>query len=176
MTATAPTRRDDRPTLHGRSVTLRPGVDADAPLLLDILRQPEVAAWWRRDEWERLDESDAVTFVIVLKDAAVGCIQYAEEDDPDYRSAAVNIFVSAAVHGRGVGPDAMRTLIEWLIDRRGHHRFTVDPAATNARAIHVYEKLGFRPVGVLRRYERVADGTWRDGLLMELLADDLVRD
>ena len=146
------------------------------PPLLAILDEPEVAAWWRRGEWERLAESDAVTFVIELDGIAVGCIQFHEEDDPDYRSAAVDIFVSAAVHGRGVGPDAMRTLIAWLIEARGHHRFTVDPAVANARAVHVYEKLGFRRVGVLRRYERVASGEWRDGLLMELLADEFVRD
>jgi len=58
---------------------------------------------------------------------------------------------------------------------RGHRRLTVDPAALNARAVHVYEKLGFRPVGVLRQYERVADGSRRDALLMELLAAEFVR-
>ena len=99
-----------------------------------------------------------------------------EEADPDYWSAAVDIFVSAAAHGHGVGSDAMRTLIAWLIDCRGHHRLTVDPAAANARAIHVYAKLGFRPVGTLRRYERVAGGEWRDALLMELLAEEFVRE
>ena len=87
----------------------------------------------------------------------------------------MDIFVGTAAQGRGVGPDAMRTLIAWLFDVRGHHRLTVDPAAENARAVHVYEKLGFRRVGVLRRYERVEDGVWRDALLMELLADDFVR-
>lgn len=97
----------------------------------------------------------------MLDGALVGCIQYNEETDPDYFSAAVDIFVSAAVHGRGVGSDAMRTLVAWLIDVRGHHRLTVDPAAVNARASHVYEKLGFRPVGVLQQYERVAGGSWR---------------
>lgn len=127
-------------------------------------------------EWERLDETDAVTFAIMLDGAVVGCIQYNEETDPDYFSAAVDIFVSAAVHGRGVGSDAMRTLVAWLIDVRGHHRLTVDPAAVNARAIHVYEKLGFRPVGVLRQYERVAGGSWRDALLMELLATEFARE
>jgi aminoglycoside 6'-N-acetyltransferase len=147
----------------------------DAPALLAILDQPEVAAWWRRAEWERLDERDAVTFAIEYEGRVAGCIQYSEEADPDYFSAAVDIFVSAAVHGRGVGPDAMRTLIAWLIDVRGHHRLTVDPAAANARAVHVYEKLGFRPVGVLRDYERVEDGTWRDALLMELQAAELAR-
>jgi aminoglycoside 6'-N-acetyltransferase len=143
--------------------------------LLTILDQPDVAEWWRRDEWQRLDESDAVTFAIVLDGDVVGCVQYSEETDPDYFAAAVDIFVSAAVRGRGVGSDAMRTLIAWLFDARGHHRLTVDPAAVNARAIHVYDKLGFRPVGVLRQYERVAGESWRDALLMELLAAEFVR-
>ena len=163
------------PELRGRAVRLRPLADADAPRLLEILEQPDVAQWWRRDEWERLDESGAVSCAIVLDGAVVGCIQYHEETDPDYFAAALDIFVSAAVHGRGVGSDAMRTLIAWLIDVRGHHRLTVDPAAFNARAIHVYEKLGFRAVGVLRQYERVAGGSWRDALLMELLAGEFVR-
>ncbi len=166
----------ERPTFEGCVATLRPAAATDAPALLAILGEPEVAQWWRRDEWERLHETDAVTFTIVLDGAIVGCIQFNEETDPDYFSAAVDIFVSAAVHGRGVGSDAMRTLIAWLIDVRGHHRLTVDPAAANARAIHVYEKLGFRPVGVLREYERVAGGSWRDALLMELLAHDFVRE
>jgi len=161
---------------------------ADLPALHAILEEPEVARWWRRAEWERVDEKDAVTFVIALRrpeDAAdgaagrpgivAGCIQYAEETDPDYFSAAVDIFVGTAAQGRGVGPDAMGTLLRWLFDERGHHRLTVDPAAENARAIHVYEKLGFRRVGVLRRYERVADGVWREALLMELLAEDFRR-
>ena len=63
------------------------------------------------------------------------------------------------------------------LDRDWHdiEEWTVDPAAANARAIHVYEKLGFRPVGVLRRYERATGGEWRDALFMELLADEFVR-
>ena len=166
---------DVPPVLRGRLVTLRPADAADAADLLAILDQPEVAAWWRRDEWERLAETDAVSFAIELGGVTVGCIQYHEETDPDYFSAAVDIFVSAAVHGCGVGPDAMRTLIAWLVDVRGHHRLTVDPAAANARAAHVYRKLGFRPVGTLRQYERVAGGSWRDALLMELLAGEFVR-
>jgi aminoglycoside 6'-N-acetyltransferase len=168
-------RLDKAPKLRGRLVRLRPVAGGDAQRLLAILQETEVARWWRRNDWERLDETDVVTCVIELDGAVVGCIQFDEEDDPDYRSAAVDIFVSAAVHGRGVGPDAMRALIVWLIEARGHHRFTVDPAAANARAIHVYEKLGFRRVGVLRRYERVEDGSWRDALFMELQAEELVR-
>jgi aminoglycoside 6'-N-acetyltransferase len=155
---------------------------ADLAVLHAILEEPEVARWWRRAEWERVDEKDAVTFAIVLPGsrpgdhgAVAGCIQYVEETDPDYFSAAVDIFVGTAAQGRGVGPDAMRTLVAWLIDVRGHHRLTVDPAVENARAVHVYERLGFRRVGVLREYERVEEGAWRDALLLELVAEDFRR-
>ena len=64
-------------------------------------------------------------------------------------------------------------LARHLVDDLGHHRLTIDPAAANTRAIRAYEKAGFRAVGVMRRYERAPDGTWRDGLLMDLLADEL---
>ena len=117
---------------------LRPARADDAPAVLAILEEPEVAAWSHRAESERLDEPDAVTFVIEHERRVAGCIQFSEETDPDYFSAAVDIFVSAAVHGRGVGTDAMRTLISWLVDGRGHHRLTVDPTLANSRAIHVY--------------------------------------
>jgi aminoglycoside 6'-N-acetyltransferase len=163
------------PTLTGGHVRLRPVTGDDVPALVAILEEPAVAEWWRRAEWERVDEPSAHSFVIEHEGAVVGCIQYIEETDEDYLSAAVDIFVSGKTQGRGVGPDAMRALLTWLIDVRGHHRLTVDPAAANVRAIHVYEKLGFRPVGVLRRYERVEGDEWRDALLMEMLAEEFVR-
>lgn len=75
------------PALHGRLVILRPA--AAAPALLAILDQPVVAEWWRRDEWERLDETDAVTFAIVRGGADVGCIQYNEKSGLDYFSATI---------------------------------------------------------------------------------------
>lgn len=70
----------------------------------------------------------------------------------------------------------IRVLARYLIDERGHHRLTIDPAADNHAAIRAYEKVGFRSVGVMRRYERGPDGTWHDGLFMELLAHELIDD
>jgi len=122
---------------------------------------------------EDLATDGVVGYAIELDDRVVGWIQWGEEDDPDYRHANVDIYVDPAVHGRGVGTDAVRTLARHLIVDRGHHRLVIDPAADNAAAIRCYGKVGFRPVGVMRRYERSADGTWHDGLLMDLLAEDL---
>ena len=62
----------------------------------------------------------------------------------------------------GSGTDAVRTLARHLFTVHGHHRIEIDPAADNHAAIRAYSKVGFRPVGITRRSERGADGTWHD--------------
>lgn len=103
-----------------------------------------------------------------------GLIQYSEERDPDYRHAAIDIFVDPEVHGRGLCRDAIRTLAKHLLHDLGHHRLVIDPAADNAAAIRCYEAVGFRRVGIMRQYERDPGGSgWHDGLLLDLLANEL---
>ena len=50
----------------------------------------------------------------------------------------------------------------------------IDPALANTAAIRCYESVGFRRVGVMRRYwyDHVQE-EWVDGLLLDLLADEL---
>jgi len=161
------------PTLRGERVILRPLTDADAPALLAIVGNPGVAAWWRRTSWERINEENACAFAVVVDGEVAGSLQYHEEPDPDYRDAAIDIFLGDAWQNRGLGSEAMHLVVDYLVGERGHHRLTLDPAADNERAVHLYERLGFCRVGTMRRYERTADGTWRDALLMELVVEGL---
>jgi aminoglycoside 6'-N-acetyltransferase len=73
-----------------------------------------------------------------------------------------------------LGTEAIRLVCRFLFEERGHHRITIDPAADNVGAIQAYERVGFKRVGVMRRYERGADGTFHDGMLLELLPEDLI--
>jgi aminoglycoside 6'-N-acetyltransferase len=165
--------------LRGSSVMLRPVVPADAAGLATILATPEVARWWPAYDRARVDaeylvaEDDVTAWAILLDDHLVGLIQASEENEPEFRHASIDLFLDPAVHGQGLGSDAIRAVARHLIEDRGHHRLTIDPAADNEHAIRAYEKVGFRPVGRLRRYQRFPDGSWRDGLLMELLAEEL---
>jgi aminoglycoside 6'-N-acetyltransferase len=165
--------------LQGEIVTLRPAERADLPALAEIRRSPEVYRHWRGGDdldaavEEDFDEPDSTGYVIELDGRVIGWIQWQAEEEPDYRHASVDIYVDPAVHGRGIGADAVRTLARHLILDHGHHRLTIDPAADNAAAIRCYTKVGFRPVGITRQSERGPDGTWHDGLLMDLLADEL---
>ena len=162
--------------LRGERVLLRPGRPEDAGALVRIRKEPEVARRWGCDGIEEevgegFVENDA-GFVIEADGEVVGAIQYHEEDDPMYRHAGMDIFLATAHHGRGLGTEAIRVLARHLFEDRGHHRLTIDPAADNAAAIRANEKVGFRPVGVMRRYERGPDGDWHDGLLMDMIREE----
>jgi aminoglycoside 6'-N-acetyltransferase len=163
--------------LTGKQVTLRPVGAEDEAKLMEIFSDPEVARWWGdpaksvRDTME-IPEGES-HFLIELDGEAIGYIQSYEEDDPMYRHASIDISVRADWQGKGLGPDAIITLARFLIERHGHHRLTIDPAAHNTRAIKAYERVGFKPVGLMRQYERGPAGEWHDGLLMDMLAAEL---
>jgi aminoglycoside 6'-N-acetyltransferase len=161
--------------LRGELVTLRPAGAGDVGALVAIRSSAGVCAWWgEEDDYVKAvaDELDR-TYAITYQDRVVGAIQWYEEDDPMYRHAGMDIYLDPTVTGKGLGTDAVRALARHLVQDRGHHRLVIDPAAHNTAAIRAYEKVGFKPVGVLRRYERGNDGTFHDGLLMDLLADEL---
>ena len=153
---------------------LRPLTEDDGPELRRILATPEVARWWDvPDEAFPWDEPESTRLTIVVDGAVAGLIQFSEELEPKYRHAGIDLFLDPALHGRGLGTEAVRRVVRHLIDERGHHRITIDPAAANAVAIRTYEKVGFKPVGIMRRYERDVGGDgWHDGLPMELVAGD----
>ncbi len=162
--------------LAGQVVTLVPVGTEHVDELRRIRRTPEVAFRWYDVEAEPdwpFDEPGSTGFAIVYDGRVAGFVQYYEENEPHYRHAGIDIFVDPALHSCGLGRDAIATLAAHLIDERGHHRITIDPSIGNAAAIRCYEKVGFRPVGVMRRYERPnGSDEWRDGLLMELLAGE----
>jgi aminoglycoside 6'-N-acetyltransferase len=155
-------------------MVLRPLAPGDEAELLRIHATPEVARWWGEPDegFPWTDEPDSTRLTIEVGGSVAGMIQFSEEPDPKYRHASIDLFLDPAFHGRGLGTEAVRRVVRHLLDDLGHHRITIDPAAANTAAIRAYEKVGFRPVGVMRRYERDADGEgWHDGLLMELLAE-----
>lgn len=164
--------------LTGPRVRLRSVRDSDREALRAILAEPDVFRWWVHEDLEAavnglFDDEDEVRLVIEVEGELAGFIQFGEENTPDYRHASIDLFIGTAWQGRGIGPEAIRLVARHLFEVRGHHRITIDPAAANARAIRAYEKVGFRPIGTMREYERDPDLAWHDGLLMDLLADEL---
>jgi aminoglycoside 6'-N-acetyltransferase len=165
--------------LRGDRVVLRPLSEDDVDRIVALGADPEVERWWRGLtpehvlEKARGQDEGAAVFAIVVDGEVAGMIQYFEELDEEYVEASIDLFLGTPYQGRGLGADAVRTMARHLIDDRGHHRITIDPAAHNARAIRCYEKVGFKRVGIMREYWLDPEGVWRDGLLLDLLAREL---
>jgi aminoglycoside 6'-N-acetyltransferase len=165
-------------TLRGERVTLRPLEERDKPRLVEILEEPEVARWFGTASAEEsadefISDPEVTGFAVEADGVLIGAIGFYEETGPDYRHAGMDLFLATASQNQGLGTEALRLVAGYLFEDRGHHRLVIDPAASNARAIKAYERIGFKPVGVMRLYERGRDGTFHDGLLMDLLRDEL---
>jgi len=149
----------------------------DEAKLMEIFSDPTVAKWWGDPNKAVVDTMSAEEgeshFLIEHDGQTIGMIQTYEESDSMYRHAGIDISIRSEWQGQGLGPDAIRTLARYLINELGHHRLTIDPAAHNTNAIKAYERVGFKTVGVMRKYERGPDGEWHDGLLMDMLAEEL---
>jgi aminoglycoside 6'-N-acetyltransferase len=170
---------DQTPVLRGPQATIRPGGVADIAPLRAVLAEESVTRWWGEpqpaDQIAAKLRGDGTSVLLVLEvnGQLAGGIQYYEEQDPRYRHAGIDIFLGGCYQGQGAGAEAIGLLARYLFERCGHHRITIDPAVDNERAIRCYQKAGFQPVGVMRQYERSSDGQFHDGLLMDLIRDDL---
>lgn len=165
--------RDLLPELHGSGVALRALAPEHAEGLRAIRREPEVADFWGplEDDFPLADEPTARRYAILVGDELAGMIQFSEENEPDYRHAEVDVFVSPAVRGRGYGTEAMRTLLAYLTGERGHHRVILATAVDNEAALRSYEKAGFGLVGITRRAGRdYRTGEFGDEWFMEYVA------
>ncbi len=175
-------RPETYPVLTGPRVRLRPGRPDDAPRLRAILSEPSVSRWWGEPDPVLVIEEgmrgggSSLLLVVEIDGQVAGGIRYDEEDDPMYRHATIDIYLGSRFQGRGAGSEAVWLLARFLFDQRGHHRITIDPAPANSQAIRSYAKVGFQPVGIMRQYERGGDGRFHDGLLMDLLRDELAQD
>ena len=64
----------------------------------------------------------------------------------------------------------MRTPARYYIDERGNHQHSSNSAVDYVAVITAYERVHSCAVGIMRGYSRLPVASWRDGLLMDLLA------
>jgi RimJ/RimL family protein N-acetyltransferase len=83
-------------------------------------------------------------------------------------SVTLGVSVAKEWRDRGVGRELMTRAIEWARRTEGVSRVELEVFSDNARAIHLYERMGFAAEGVRRR-AFIKDGVEIDSLMMALL-------
>jgi diamine N-acetyltransferase len=161
-------------------LTLRPHRESDTPRLIELLDDPPLARnWATRDPARARAESTANTrlFTVEHAGAPIGAIACQRFATAEQAHTGIDALLGAPAWECGLGAEAMLALVEHLFATCGARRLTADPDAQDRRAIAVYEKVGFRHVGVLRQYrssvdQSAADRSANDAVLLELLAGD----
>jgi len=146
----------------------------DAPLLVKWLSDPEVLAFYEgRDRPHDMEmvktsfysgDEDDTRCIIQYDGYPIGYIQFyligEEERDEygfnDFRGIIYGMdqFIGETGYwGRGIGTLLVQATVDYLIRERTADKIVMDPGVANARALHVYEKCGFRKKKLLPEHE-----------------------
>ncbi len=82
-------------------------------------------------------------------------------------------FVDVAHEGQGYVTEAVRAVLDWLLDDLQAHRVSLRCSDTNARSARVAERCGFQREGHLREMRRDPDGTFSGAYLYGLLRSEV---
>ncbi len=83
--------------------------------------------------------------------------------------ADFSIYIERGWRGKGVGSRLLERLIE-LARELDYHKLVLSAFPWNTGGMALYQKLGFRTVGIYKEQGRL-DGKWVDTIIMEKLLD-----
>ncbi|MGA8640593.1 GNAT family N-acetyltransferase [Candidatus Binatus sp.] len=173
--------------MQGKLVRLRAYEKSDADALFRWFSDEEVTRWLEppafrsRAHQEKFIElaqassDDAKYFAIETLDGKLvgDCgLRFI-----DWKSRKAEFFITIGEKqfwGKGLGTDALRTVIRLAFDKMNLNRLWLTVLVDNPRAVRCYEKCGFVREGLMRQ-ESYVDGKYRDVLLMALLREDYDR-
>jgi RimJ/RimL family protein N-acetyltransferase len=176
----------ERPMLHGERVWLRPLEGRDMPAYVAGINDMDVggmagyklplsveqANHWLEETREQSRSGRGYYFAIceLGDDGFIGTVWLRDISLID-GSGQLAIFVDHEHLGSGYGADAERALLNFAFTNLGLQRVWLVAYAANRRAIHSYEKLGFRHEGLMRKSWRGPRGL-EDAVLMAILRDE----
>ncbi|WIV21034.1 GNAT family protein [Paenibacillus polygoni] len=170
--------------IDGKDIYLRIARESDLNDYFTYLQDPElrltgtqreftydeIAAWIRKIS---VISSDRVDFLIFLKrtNELLGEVVLNEIDSIN-RCANIRIGIQGTQHrGHGYGTDAIIQMLRYGFNTINLHRIDLTVYTFNPRAIHVYEKIGFKREG-LHRDTLYLDERFYDMLTMAILEDE----
>lgn len=186
--STDPDRESWNPSvIEGRLVVLRRHRSENLPLIVSWYRDSELARLTRyhtrpmaHEEIERffvsrLLAADSLAYGIHERatDRLVGLTTFSSLD-PDNSSVLFHITIGErGAWGHGYGTETAGLMLALAFERIGLHRVGLSVFAFNERAIHAYEKAGFRVEGRLRD-AIMRDGRFWDEIQMSMLRDEWI--
>lgn len=175
--------------LQGKRVVLRAIERTDLPAYVRWLNDLRVLEYFGRyqplsladeEKWysDMLEDDRACNFAVEVAQEHVGGAGFCNIDHRN-RSAEVGLFIGVPeLWDQGLGLDVLEILLAYGFEQLNLNRIALRVFAENKRAIHLYEKTGFRHEGTWRqaefRHGRYLDMQWMSILRVEWLASRTV--
>lgn len=170
-------------------ITIRPMKDEESdyqlmakwlsdPLVYEfIYGKPKDLDWVKKKYGSRILKKEKINAgLIEFKNQSIGYIQYFNikpyEKDYELQNTqniwAIDMWIGEPdFWEKGIGSKSLKLLVNYIFKNLGAKKIIIDPHTDNPRAIHVYEKVGFKKVKILKTHEAYKD-TKVDAWLMEL--------
>jgi phosphinothricin acetyltransferase len=158
-------------------LNIRPAALADAAVICTIYNQgiedrlatleTELRTPAERGEWLGARDPRHPAFVAEAAGAVVGWASLnVFNARPAYQYVAdLSVYIERGWRGRGVGRRLLAHLIE-VAPALGYHKLVLAAFPFNPAGMALYERLGFRAVGIYREQGQL-DGGWVDVIVME---------
>lgn len=123
-------------------------------------------------EGKSRDSSSVLLLIVACEDdQPVGDIAIQDIDTMN-RNANIRIAINNDKHqGKGYGTEALQLMLDYGFGILNLHRIELNVFSYNERAVHVYEKMGFKREGV-QREALYYDHQYHDSILMSILEDE----
>jgi RimJ/RimL family protein N-acetyltransferase len=166
-------------TKDGRAVTLRAPkwsdlddmlefinalVDEGVEITVDTKMTREAEIDWLARYLSRVEKDQVVGIVAEVDGSFVGQVQVSPRGGRSRHVGGLGISLSAGYRDIGIGTELMREA-ETQARRLGVTLMTLQLFASNERARHVYEKVGYREVGRIPRFN-LKDEEYIDNIIM----------
>ncbi|MBY9001845.1 MAG: GNAT family N-acetyltransferase [Candidatus Heimdallarchaeota archaeon] len=173
----------------GEKVFLRAIEESDLPSIMEHWNAYETrvslgkfvpSSSIEREQWinevnQKAKKGEAYTFAIIhkVKEEFLGTVAL-KRINMINRGASLSVSIhNPANHNKGYGTDAVRCILKIGFNILNLHRIELHVYEFTANAVHIYEKLGFKKVGV-RRQASFIIGEYRDDLVMDILEEEFV--
>lgn len=165
--------------LQGERVVLRAIERDDLPNYVRWLNDEQVLRYFgfyrpmslvQEERWYEatLDNPGMLAFAVEYEGRHVGGAGL-DHIDGKNASAEVGLFIGEPeLWDKGLGGDVLRTLLRYGFEQLNLNRIQLRVFATNERAVHLYEKVGFQHEGRWREAE-FRHGRYHDMLWMSVL-------
>ena len=180
-----PVESEPGTTLTVDDLVLRPWRSTDAPAVLAICQDPEIARWVTIPE--PFLPADAEAFIegaaemwrdeagapFAIVDAATERVLGAvTRFGPDGHQATIGLWLAPEARGRGVGTRAIRLVADWTFAMTAVIRIDTFIMVGNEPSERMVERAGFQREGVLRAWDLHHDGVPVDCVVYSRIRGD----